>query len=152
MSAQTIPTPPPAGPVAPRVLILDDDPAVRGLLHEIVRETIPASRILVAVEGETALDLIAEEIVDIAFVDLVLPDSAVSGVLVCQALCREGRTRVVVVSGLNSSAVREACEVMGIAGFLPKPLSAALVRAHLEAWQPAPAPPEAVSASFVSAP
>ncbi len=136
MSVSPTPSPSPGERGAPYVLILDDDPTVRRFLAEIVQEALPQSTLAVVADGESALDLIEQAPFDLAFIDLALPGSSVSGVLVCQALCRDLRTRIVVVSGLTSPAVREACEAMGIAGYLRKPVSAAQVRAHLEAWSP----------------
>ena len=119
--------------IRPRVLIVDDDPAARRVLAEFVRTVSEDCVIVEAEDGDVALELIRTERPDLALVDLMLPDSGVSGVLVCQELCRDSGTEVIIVTGMTSRAVLDTCLDMGARGYLRKPFTVAELRSQLEA-------------------
>jgi DNA-binding response OmpR family regulator len=116
----------------PRVLIVDDDSAARRLLAELVRTVAGDCLITEAADGDAALALIRTDRPDLALVDLMLPDSRVSGVLVCQELCKESRTMVIIVTGMTSRAVVDTCLDMGAHSYLRKPFTSAELRSQLE--------------------
>jgi CheY-like chemotaxis protein len=66
--------------------------------------------------------------------DIVLPGSATSGVLVCQRLCRDRRTKVVIVSGRAGPSVINACLYAGAIAHVAKPFSVPELRAKIERW------------------
>jgi CheY-like chemotaxis protein len=71
------------------VLIADDSPTWRGLIRSAVTEFDPSVRIIEAADGRQALDALAEQPVDVAFVDLAMPE--MNGDDVVKHVQREGR-------------------------------------------------------------
>jgi DNA-binding response OmpR family regulator len=122
----------PGRQAGPRVLIVDDDPVARTVLAGFVRTVSNDCLIAEAADGDAALDLIRADRPDLALVDLMLPNSGVSGVLVCQELCKESRTKVIIITGMTSRAVVDTCLDMGAQSCLRKPFAGAELRAQLE--------------------
>ncbi len=117
----TAPDAPKAG-ASPVVLIVDDDSATRTLLREIVYDLYPAAMIHEAPDGNTALWLAESLHPDLVLLDIVLPGSETSGVLVCQELTR-AQIKVLVVSGNATGSIANACLSMGVEGIVQKPFT-----------------------------
>jgi CheY-like chemotaxis protein len=117
-----------------RVLIVDDEAQTRTLLKTTLKGLSVPCEILEAVDGDTALKLAREERPDLVLLDIVLPGSSVSGVLVCQELVRDSRTRVVIVSGQAGEQVVRSCIALGAVAHVRKPFSVAEMRGNLERW------------------
>jgi CheY-like chemotaxis protein len=110
------------------VLIVDDEPSTRAALRTMV-EGLPAPcRVLEAADGATALRLANSLSPDLVLLDIVLPGSETSGVLVCQELCKS-HTKVLIVSANASGSIAQACLAMGAADILHKPFSVEDARA-----------------------
>jgi CheY-like chemotaxis protein len=122
----------------PRVLILDDETSIRNLLRTIIEGLPIRCQIDEAADGDRALELARRSRPDLALLDIVLPDSGVSGVLVCRELCKDARTRVVVISGQATDEMFNACRSMGAAACMRKPFSAAELSTTLKELLPAP--------------
>jgi two-component system OmpR family response regulator len=117
------------------VLIVDDQQATRALLRAAF-ECLPVTHhVREAADGEAALRLAREERPDLVLLDVVLPGSSTSGVLVCNQLCRDG-TKVVIVSGQASQAVIQACLSSGAVDYVPKPFSVEALREKVQKWLP----------------
>ncbi len=116
------------------VLIVDDEAATRTLLRNTVRGVSVPCRIMEAVEADTALEMAKREPPDLALVDIVLPGSSRSGVLLCQELLRLRDVQVVVVTGQPAGPVTESCLQLGALECIRKPFSVAEMREKLERW------------------
>jgi CheY-like chemotaxis protein len=116
------------------VLIVDDEPAVRALLREIVEGLPVACEIREASDGEVALRVVQSAIPDLVLLDIVLPGSSTSGVLLCQELCKNTQTKVVIVSGNAGTSILDTCLAMGATDCVRKPFSADYLRSKLMEW------------------
>ena len=116
-----------------RVLIVDDDDATRLLLRTVVEGLTVPCVIYEVTDGDAAIQFARRNRPDLALIDIVLPGSEASGVTVCRELCRDSRTKVVVVSGQASDAITQAALAAGAQAYVRKPFSVDEMRAKLEA-------------------
>lgn len=116
------------------VLIVDDDHATRLLLKATIEGLSIPCRILEAADGDTALELAGRTRPDLALIDIVLPGSSASGVLLCERLCKDSRTKVVVVSGQANESIVQAALSVGAVAYVRKPFSVDDMRVKLAAW------------------
>jgi CheY-like chemotaxis protein len=120
-----------SGP-GPTVLIVDDEASIRTLLKKIVLDLAPTARVEEAADGESALRLAQTLHPDLVLLDIVLPGSETSGVLVCQELCRR-HAQVLIVSGNASGSILDACLAVGAAAVLRKPFTLESAREKISA-------------------
>ncbi len=111
----------PTGP-APVVLIVDDEAATRILLKRTVLAVCASAQLHEASEAEAALRVADTVHPDLVLLDIVLPGSEMSGVLLCQELAKR-QARVLIVSGNATGSIAQACLAMGAAGILRKPFA-----------------------------
>jgi CheY-like chemotaxis protein len=111
-----------AAPAGPVVLIVDDEAATRTLLRKIIAGVAPSAQILESADGEKALRLAQTSTPDLVLLDIVLPGSETSGVLVCQQLCKQ-HTKVMIVSGNAAGSILDACLAAGATAILRKPFT-----------------------------
>jgi len=116
------------------VLILDDEAATRALLRKTVETLSVPCRVVEATNGDEAIELAQREHPDLALVDIVLPGSTSSGVLVCRELLRMSATEVVIVSGQASNSIIESCLEAGVREWVRKPFSVEELKGKLEEW------------------
>ena len=109
-----------------RVLIVDDDVHIRKLLELYLRDS--SHEVHVAATGEEALELAERMSFHVVLLDLILP--SFGGFRLCRKL-KEGspNTRVVIMTGDDSSQTRKSAEECGADRFLAKPFAAAEIRA-----------------------
>ncbi|HJQ39112.1 MAG TPA: sigma-54 dependent transcriptional regulator [Thermoanaerobaculia bacterium] len=102
-----------------RILIVDDEPAIRATLAQILEDE--GHKTSACESGEEGLALFAREEFDLVLLDLWLP--GIDGLAVLERLRGAGGTPVIVISGHGSvdSAVRATR--LGAYDFLEKPLS-----------------------------
>ena len=103
----------------PRILIIDDEPAIRKTLAQILEDE--GHKTTACESGEEGLTQLAREEFDLVLLDLWLP--GIDGLAVLERLRGAGGTPVIVISGHGSvdSAVRATR--LGAYDFLEKPLS-----------------------------
>lgn len=118
----------------PTVLIIDDDSNTRKLLREILEQLGVPIRIDEAADGDSAMGVVRRRRPDLVLLDIVLPDSRASGVILCQVLCRDPRTQVVIVSGNASESIFDACLAVGALECVRKPFSVEQMRSKLAGW------------------
>jgi CheY-like chemotaxis protein len=118
----------------PTVLIVEDQAEIRKALRMILEALPQPCRILETADGDSALTLARAERPDLVLLDIVLPGSGVSGVLVCQELCKDPRTKVVIVSAEGSDAIVQACLSQGVVEYIRKPFSVPDLQERLAAW------------------
>ena len=116
------------------VLIVDDEAATRRLLKSTVKGLGIPCKIVEAVDGDQAVALAQRERPDLALVDIVLPGSSRSGVLVCQELLKVTGTKVVIVTGQASDSITQSCLSLGATDCIRKPFSVAEMREKLQRW------------------
>jgi len=116
------------------ILIVDDEPAVRTLLREIAEKLSVACRVHEAADGQSALQIARLTRLDLVLLDIVLPGSSTSGVLLCQELCKNTRTKVVIVSGNAGTSILDTCLSMGATDCVRKPFSPEQLRDKLMVW------------------
>jgi len=113
------------------ILIVDDEAPARALLRKIVEALSVPCSVFEAADGDTALRIARQTPPDLVLLDIVLPGSSTSGVLVCQELCKT-HTKVVIVSGNATGSIAQACLSMGAVEILRKPYSVQDARSLLE--------------------
>jgi two-component system response regulator EvgA len=117
------------------VLIVDDHAPMRMLMRAAVDGISLPCRILEAETGDDALRIAREANPDLVLLDIELPGSSTSGVLVCSQICKELRTKVVIVSGQASRAIAQACLDAGAIAYVPKTtFSIQSLQIKLEEW------------------
>jgi len=116
------------------VLIVDDEAGMRTLLRAVVEGTSVPCRIVEAADGDSAVEIARRDRPDVVLLDIVLPGSSASGVLVCQKLCKDSRTKVVIVSGQAGKSIIDACLNAGAIEHVQKPFSVPEMRARMERW------------------
>jgi DNA-binding response OmpR family regulator len=112
-----------------RILIVDDDPAVRELLHLYLdREHFEVAS---AVDGREAMRLFHEWHPDLILLDLALP--VMHGLEVCRAIRRTSHVPIIVVSALAEEFDRVGALELGADDYVTKPFSAPEVVARVKA-------------------
>jgi CheY-like chemotaxis protein len=107
--------------VAIRILCADDEPANLILLDAILSSR--GYEILKARDGKEALDIIKTEQIDIALLDVMMPE--INGHDVCRAIKSDGKYRpvpVIMLTGLSAEQESEECRDAGADAFVTKPL------------------------------
>jgi two-component system response regulator MprA len=122
--------------MSPRVLVVDDDPAVlSGLRRALALE---GYAVQVAESGEAALALAAAEAPDLVVLDVMLPD--VDGLAVCRRLREAGSMPILLLTARDTVPDRVAGLDSGADDYLVKPFALdellARVRAQLRRGQP----------------
>jgi CheY-like chemotaxis protein len=120
-------------PAAARVLVLDDDPAIRELLGTALGRR--GYRVTCAEEPEEAAALLAFRDFDLVCIDLDL--SGLNGLeglgLLSETRARLPRQRIVVITGNPDPNVHEACRSLGASSVHPKSGSLAELQALFQA-------------------
>src|SRR3954463_3712753 len=123
----------------PRVLIVDDEPAVRGALDRALR--LERYEIALAADGREALDRLAETRLDAVVLDVAMP--GLDGLEVCRRLREAGdRTPVLMLTARDTVDDRVAGPAAGADDYLVKPFALKELKARLRALlrraEPAP--------------
>jgi CheY-like chemotaxis protein len=123
----------------PTVLIVDDEPSARKLLRAILEQLGVPIRIEEAADADSAMDIVRRTRPDLVLLDIVLPDSRASGVILCRVLSSDPRTQVVIVSGNANESLLRTCLSMGALDCVRKPFSVEQMRSKLARWLAVPA-------------
>jgi CheY-like chemotaxis protein len=102
-----------------RILIVDDDAAIRDLLAELLEA--PNRSIEVRDTAQAALEFLQHNPVDLAFVDFMLPGMRGSE-LAAAIKKRRPQTHVVICTGYLAEATAEGAQLTGVDRLLQKPL------------------------------
>jgi CheY-like chemotaxis protein len=120
--------PRPAGP--PRVLVVDDDPAVRRLCTRILKSD--GYDVFEAANGQEGLELALVNALDLVLLDISMP--VLDGFGLAAALAADERTRdlpLVFVSGEADPLVKARAFETGARGFIEKPYEPGTLRAFV---------------------
>ena len=111
--------------MANNILIVDDSAVVRMATKRIIeRSEVEFGQIFEAENGQTALDILEQEQIDLVLADLHMPE--MTGVELVHIMRQQDTTRsipVIVVSAESSPSRIEELEAEGIEGYLHKPFS-----------------------------
>lgn len=112
-----------AAPIRARILVVDDEAAIReyetSLLSELGHE------VLAAADGAEALRLARERRPHLVLLDIMMPE--LSGIEVCRQLRADPRTRdvrIIMVSAVDAKRALEESIIAGADDFLAKPIHA----------------------------
>lgn len=120
----------PLGP--PRVLVADDDPAIRLLCTTWL--SLDGYEVIEAANGQDALDLALTEEPAVVLLDLTMP--VLDGFCVAAAMREDDRTRevpLVVITGETGPHIIERVHEIGVAGLFQKPFDPGAVAAFVRA-------------------
>jgi DNA-binding response OmpR family regulator len=115
----------------PKLLIVDDDEAVRGLLRMRLSDVY---QVVETGDPEQALGLALEHKPDAILLDLMMP--GFSGFELCQSfhsLSYTSRIPIFVITGEAGTKYKEHCESLGAKGYFHKPVDFAALRAAIAA-------------------
>lgn len=98
------------------ILVVDDEPAIRDVLLEILRDE--GYGTVAAQDGLAALDLLGGKDIDLVIIDTMMPRCG--GVELLQAMREDPRLKDVPAI-LMSAAARPQLDGLGVFVFLPKP-------------------------------
>lgn len=100
------------GKRTPRILIVDDDSRMVRLLSQMVRGVVRHARVLHALEGGSALDLMQQTVPDLVILDLLMP--VVDGYEVLAAMRREDALRDVPVVVVTARGTEDDTVLSGV--------------------------------------
>ena len=109
--------------MAMSVLVADDDKNVRELIRATLGDD-PRYQLLLAKDGQEALELARSEKPNLVFLDIMMPK--MDGIRVCQRLKSDlstMRAKVVMLSALSCSEEREEARAAGADGYFTKRFS-----------------------------
>jgi len=113
-----------------RILVVDDIPANIEIVLAILGDTYD---VLVAIDGETALEIADEEQLDLILLDVVMPD--MDGYSVCEALKKDVKTKdipvIFITAVTDEVSIERAYEVGGI-DYVTKPFKPKELRARIK--------------------
>jgi len=107
-----------------KVLIVDDDPAVRKSFDRVLSGK--GYAVITAGSGEEAVRKLNEEKYDIVYSDIRMP--GMSGLEVAENVkARRPWTPVVIITGYGTDAAEARAKAAGVSSFLHKPLSPEMI-------------------------
>lgn len=110
---------------APKVLVVDDEPAVAKLIAKVISAAHPEYEVLVAHDGFAAGELVASARPDVVVLDLRMP--GMDGFEVCRRIKARQETRdifVIAVTAYHSPRARKQILDCGAGAYFVKPLDA----------------------------
>jgi len=113
----------------PRILVVDDEPAVTDLLAYNLRKA--HYDVLIAADGRTALRLARESAPDLVLLDLMLPE--VDGLDVCRELLRAGQVPIIMLTARGEEVDRVVGLELGADDYVCKPFSVRELMARVKA-------------------
>lgn len=121
------------------ILMVDDvettNNLLRGVVHHIFEESFPgfSCKIFQAYKGRTALDILQKNPIDLAFLDIELPDS--NGFDILAVMSQEfPNSKAIMVSGHGTRGNVVRAISKGVLGFILKPFNKARVKEPLDVF------------------
>jgi CheY-like chemotaxis protein len=115
-----------------RVLIVDDNPQIREVLEECVRQA--GHDVAVADNGKSALEYLSANPVDVMILDIIMPEKDGLEVIL-ELLGRQNRCRVIAISGgaagINQGYILQMSKKLNVDAVLSKPFDFEVLNATL---------------------
>jgi two-component system alkaline phosphatase synthesis response regulator PhoP len=111
------------------ILVVDDEPAVRGLIEYNLRKA--HYRVLTASDGRQALELAREKQPDLILLDLMLPE--IDGLDVCRELRRSSQVPIIMITARGEETDRVVGLELGADDYVCKPFSVRELMARVKA-------------------
>jgi two-component system OmpR family response regulator len=108
-----------ADTIEPHILVVDDDPQIRGLLEEYLTEN--ALRVSVVASGQQMTKILADETIDLVVLDLRLAGE--DGMAIARTLREQSAIPIVMLTGVRDEADRVMGLELGADDYLTKPFS-----------------------------
>jgi len=105
-----------------RILIVDDDSSSRVLMQRIL-ETVPGLETTLSEGADNALELLGQQTYDLVLLDLLMP--GMGGIELLTRMRKSAAnktTAVIIVSAMTDSATKIACQSLGVADYVEKPI------------------------------
>ncbi|ALS61529.1 response regulator [Pandoraea norimbergensis] len=112
-----------------RLLVVDDDPQIRDLLSDYLRES--GLDVLTAADGQQMWDQLAQTSVDVVVLDLMLPGE--DGLSLCRQLHARGDVSVIMLTSRGTLLDRIVGLEVGADDYLPKPFDPRELLARVKA-------------------
>lgn len=120
---------------APRILVIDDEPGIRGLASRVL--SLAGFAVSLAATGRQGLSMALRDPCDLVLLDLRLPD--LGGEEILRRLRRERpRQAVLVWSATADGQAVSRCRSLGACGYLAKPFTLAELKHAITASVPQP--------------
>jgi DNA-binding response OmpR family regulator len=103
----------------PHILVVDDDPQIRALLEEYLKEN--GLRVSVVASGKQMLQILADEAIDLVILDLRLAGE--DGMAIARTLRDSSAIPIVMLTGVRDEADRVMGLELGADDYLTKPFS-----------------------------
>jgi two-component system, OmpR family, response regulator len=103
----------------PHVLVVDDDPQIRGLLQEYFAEN--GMRVSVALNSAQMSQILADEVIDLVILDLRLAGE--DGMTIARTLRNQSAIPIIMLTGVRDEADRVMGLELGADDYLTKPFS-----------------------------
>src|ERR1700748_262453 len=103
----------------PHILVIDDDPQIRSLLHEYLSEN--GLRVSAASTGKQMSQILADEPIDLIILDLRLAGE--DGMAIARSLREQSAIPIVMLTGVRDEADRVMGLELGADDYLTKPFS-----------------------------
>ncbi len=120
-----------------KILIVDDERLTRAFLQH--SAILAGYDVILASNGEEAMQKIREDAPDLIVVDLVMPD--INGFEMCRRIRSNEQTKktpVIVVSALQSQSDIEEAKISGADVYLIKPIKSEEFLKHVKKYLPSP--------------
>ncbi len=117
----------------PRILVVDDDPAIRDVISEALRFNDAGYEVETAVDGLDAGMKVERFLPDLVVLDVVMP--GMGGLEVCNRIRNRSEldeTKIIILTGASEGGNAETSLVYGADLFLQKPQPIATLLAHIE--------------------
>jgi two-component system, OmpR family, response regulator len=114
---------------SPHVLFVEDDPEIRGLVADLLRQS--GFRVTVAQDGEEMSRLMSADRVDLLILDIMLPNQ--DGLSLCRRIRAEGNLPVIMLTARGSEIDRVVGLEMGADDYLTKPFGSHELVARIRA-------------------
>jgi DNA-binding response OmpR family regulator len=134
--------------MSPRILVVDDEPAVSDLLAYNLRKA--GYDVVCAADGREGLRLAGEAAPDLVLLDLMLPE--VDGLDVCRELRKRGGVPIIMITARGEEIDRVVGLELGADDYVTKPFSVRELLARIKAVLRRAAQPQETQAAFLDGP
>lgn len=117
------------------ILIAEDNPVNMLLAKSIIQNILPAAKIVEAENGRIAVEKFSEEIPDMIFMDVRMPEkSGYEAATAIRSIERQGRVPIVALTAGTAMGERERCIEAGMDDYLSKPVIQDSIHKMITKW------------------